>query len=82
MVLNSIVRHLALHYPLDSASIDSISRMETIFMSRKHWSDLLLIAAAISLVLGAILSDYSRLLALLAVPFCLIAGTLARRRMN
>jgi hypothetical protein len=56
--------------------------METIFMSRKHWSDLLLIAAAISLVLGAILSDYSRLLALLAVPFCLIAGTLARRRMN
>jgi hypothetical protein len=50
-------------------------------VSRKRWSDLLLIAAATNLVLGVILKDYTRLLVLLAVPLCLIAATLARRRM-
>jgi hypothetical protein len=50
-------------------------------MSRKHWSDLFLFAAATSLLLAVALSNYGRVLAILAVPCCLLAGVLVRRRM-
>jgi hypothetical protein len=50
-------------------------------MSRKHWSDLFLFVAAINLVLAAVLNNSGRLIAVLAVPGFLVAGTLARRRM-
>jgi hypothetical protein len=50
-------------------------------MSRKHWSDLFLFAAATSLILAVVLSNYGRVLSILAIPLFLIAGTIARRRM-
>jgi hypothetical protein len=50
-------------------------------VSRKHWSDLFLFFAAINLVLAAVLNNFGRLIAVLAVPGFLVAGTLARRRM-
>jgi hypothetical protein len=49
-------------------------------MSRKHWSDLFLLVAAISLVLAALLEGYARVLSLLAFPSCLVTGTLVRLR--
>ncbi len=50
-------------------------------MSRKHWSDLFLFAAASSLVLAIVLTSHGRLLSVLALTCCLVAGTMARRRM-
>jgi hypothetical protein len=50
-------------------------------MSRKHWSDVFLIAAAVCLILVGVLPRQVRLVALVAFPLCMAAGTLARRRM-
>lgn len=50
-------------------------------MSRKHWSDLFLIAAAACVVLAGTITGHSRFIALAALPLCLFAGTAARRRM-
>ena len=50
-------------------------------MSGKHWSDLFLFGAASSLVLAIALTSNGRLLSILALSCCLVAGTLARRRM-
>jgi hypothetical protein len=52
-----------------------------LLVSRKHWSDLFLFVAAINLVLAAVLNNSGRLIAVLAVPGFLVAGTLVRRRM-
>lgn len=51
-------------------------------MSRKHWSDLFLFAAAASLMLAVVQRNYGGSLSIFAVPRSLAAGAMAHRRMR
>jgi hypothetical protein len=50
-------------------------------MSRKNWSNLFLFLAAVSLMLGVLPGNSVRAFAWIALPVCLVLGTVSRRRM-
>lgn len=50
-------------------------------MSRKNWSNLFILLAAINLACGLIPGNPTRLIDWIALPCCLTLGIVARRRM-
>jgi hypothetical protein len=52
-----------------------------LYMSRKSWSNLFLLLAAINLAFALIPSNPERIIHLAAIPACVAIGTIARRRM-
>jgi hypothetical protein len=50
-------------------------------MSRKNWSNLLIFIAALNCALSLLPGNPLRIANWIAIPGCLVLGTLARRRM-
>jgi hypothetical protein len=59
----------------------NISRRGIFQMSRKNWSNLLIFIAAVNCALSILPTNPLRIANWIAIPFCLVLGTLARRRM-
>jgi hypothetical protein len=55
--------------------------MEETAVSRKNWSNLFLLLAAVSLMLALLPSNPVRLLTCVAIPGWVALGTVSRRRM-
>lgn len=72
---------LELLTPLHKTSLWRESGPREVFMARKSWSNLFLFLAAVNLVFGLLPGNPVKLVDWIGVPFCLVLGTFARRRM-